>query len=124
MYVCACVCACVRACACVCVCVCWPWQDTVSADEEDDEVDADQHAREGRATVRHDAVVHHQVPVLSRQDLEEQQSQGTTDHNTLPLTPAWTSGGGISLSCILDYHKKCVEIKNAHTHKKIYNCFC
>lgn len=41
------------------------WQDTVSADEEDDEVDADQHAREGRSTVRHDAVVHHRVPVFS-----------------------------------------------------------
>ncbi len=44
-------------------------QDTVSADEEDDEVDADQHAGEGRSTVRHDTIIHHGVPVLSCQDL-------------------------------------------------------
>lgn len=45
------------------------WKDTVPTDEEDDEVDADQHAGEGRPTIRHDAVVHHRVPVLSCQDL-------------------------------------------------------
>lgn len=47
--------------------LCWTklWQDTVSADEEDDKVDADQHAREGWSTICHDAIIHHRVPVLS-----------------------------------------------------------
>jgi len=45
-------------------------EDTVSADEEDDEVKAHNHPRRGRASVRHDAIVHHSVPVFSGQDLK------------------------------------------------------
>lgn len=44
-------------------------EDTVSADEEDDEVKAHNHPRRGRASVCHDAVIHNSVPVLSGQDL-------------------------------------------------------
>ena len=45
-------------------------KDTVSADEEDDEVDADHDAREGRPSVGNDAVIHDRVPIFSCQDLE------------------------------------------------------
>lgn len=55
------------------------WQDTVPTDEEDDEVDADQHAREGRPAIRHDAIVHHRVPVLSCQDLCSDECEEVTD---------------------------------------------
>lgn len=44
-------------------------KDTVSTDKEDDEVDAHHHVGEDRPPVRHDAVVHHGVPVFPRQDL-------------------------------------------------------
>lgn len=44
-------------------------KDTVTADEEDDKVDADDHAGEHGAAIRHDAIVHHHVPVLTCQDL-------------------------------------------------------
>lgn len=45
-------------------------EDTVSADEEDDEVKAHDHPRRGRASVRHDPIVHNSVPVFSSQDLK------------------------------------------------------
>ena len=44
-------------------------EDTVSADKQNHEVNADNHPGEVGASVRHDPVVHHHVPVLSRQDL-------------------------------------------------------
>lgn len=47
-------------------------KDTVPTDEEDDEVDADDHPRRGRAPVRHDAVVHHSIPVFTCQNLRSQ----------------------------------------------------
>lgn len=45
-------------------------EDTVSTDEEDDEVKAHNHPRGGRATVRHDPIIHNSVPVFSSQDLK------------------------------------------------------
>ena len=54
-----------RCCLLSSVCGALFWQDTVSADEEDDEVDADQHAGKGRSTVCHDTIIHHRVPVLT-----------------------------------------------------------
>ena len=45
-------------------------EDTVSTDEEDDEVKAHNHPRGRRAPVRHDAIVHHSVPIFSGQDLK------------------------------------------------------
>lgn len=53
----------------VCVCVYHRKKDTVSTDEEDDEVKAHNHSRRGRASVRHDPVIHHSIPVFSSQDL-------------------------------------------------------
>lgn len=44
-------------------------KDTVTADEEDDKVHADDHPWKHRAAVRHDAIIHHHVPVLTCQDL-------------------------------------------------------
>lgn len=47
-----------------------PWiKDTVAADEEDDEVDADQYSRKDWSSISHDAIVHHSVPVLACEDL-------------------------------------------------------
>lgn len=40
-------------------------KDTVPTDVEDDEVDADQDAREGGTSMGHNAVVHDGGPVLS-----------------------------------------------------------
>ena len=45
-------------------------KDTVTTDEEDDEVNADNHPWKHGASVRHDAVIHDDVPVLTRQDLQ------------------------------------------------------
>jgi len=44
-------------------------KDTVSTDVEDDEIDADQNAWEGRASIGQDAVVHDGVPAFSCQHL-------------------------------------------------------
>lgn len=44
-------------------------QDTVSTDEEDDEVKAHDHPRRRRASVCHDPIIHNSVPVFSSQDL-------------------------------------------------------
>lgn len=44
-------------------------KDTVAANEEDDEVNADDHAGEDGAAICHNAVVHHHIPVLACQDL-------------------------------------------------------
>lgn len=43
--------------------------DTVATDEKDDEINAHKHARVGRASVGHDPIVHHRVPVFTSQDL-------------------------------------------------------
>ena len=43
----------------------FPCKDTVSTDEEDDEVDADQDPRHDGTSIRHDAVIHDSVPVLT-----------------------------------------------------------
>lgn len=48
-------------------------EDTVSTDEEDDEVKAHDHSRGGRPSVRHDAIVHNHIPVFSGQDLNGSQ---------------------------------------------------
>ena len=58
--------------------------DTVSDDKENDEVDADHDAREGRPSVGQDAVIHDGVPVLSSQHLK------TPKHmlQTKPETPS------------------------------------
>lgn len=47
-------------------------KDTVTADEEDDEVNAHHHVGEDGPPVGHDAVVHDGVPVFSREDLKPQ----------------------------------------------------
>jgi hypothetical protein len=46
-----------------------PKGDTVATDEKDDEINAHQHTRVGRTSVSHDPIVHHRVPVFTRQDL-------------------------------------------------------
>lgn len=45
------------------------FEDTVAADEENDEIDAHQHPWEEGATVSHDPIIHDHVPVLTCQDL-------------------------------------------------------
>ena len=47
-------------------------KDTVTANEEDDEVDADDHSRRRWAPVCHDTVIHHSIPVFACQDLRSQ----------------------------------------------------
>lgn len=44
-------------------------KDTVTADEEDDKVEADDHAREVWASISRDPVIHHNIPVLSCENL-------------------------------------------------------
>lgn len=44
-------------------------QDTVSTDEEDDEINADHHSRGCWTAIRHDPIVHHRIPVFSCQNL-------------------------------------------------------
>lgn len=44
-------------------------KDTVSTDEEDDEVEADQDARHGRPPMSQYAVIHDSIPVLTSQNL-------------------------------------------------------
>lgn len=51
-------------------------KDTVTTDEEDDEVNAHHHVGEDGTSVRHDAVVHHSVPVLSSEDLRGKTIRG------------------------------------------------
>lgn len=46
-------------------------KDTVTTDKEDDEVHANHHVREDRPAIRHDAVIHHGVPVLSGENLQQ-----------------------------------------------------
>lgn len=59
-------------------------KDTVTADKEDDKVDAHHHVGEDRPSIRHDAVVHHGVPVLSSENLrrgtikEDKKKEGDT----------------------------------------------
>lgn len=47
------------------------FQDTIAADKEDDEVDADEDAGHGGSSVSHDAIVHDGIPVLTCQNLRE-----------------------------------------------------
>ncbi len=47
-------------------------KDTVTADEEDDEINTDDHPWKDGAPICHDAVIHHHVPVLTCQDLHTQ----------------------------------------------------
>lgn len=51
--------------------------DTVSKQGEDDEVDGGPHAR-ANASLGADAIVHHLVPVLARQDLQESRPAALT----------------------------------------------
>lgn len=44
-------------------------KDTVTADKKDDKVNAHHHVGEDGPSVCHDPIVHHSVPVLSREDL-------------------------------------------------------
>lgn len=53
----------------VCVGVSTPEKDTVTTDEEDDKVHTDDHPWKNRPPVRHNAIIHHYVPVLTSQDL-------------------------------------------------------
>lgn len=61
--------------------------DTVSEQGEDDEVDGGPHAR-ANASLRADAVVHHLVPVLARQDLHESKPAGRSPATLVTLTPS------------------------------------
>jgi len=47
-------------------------EDTVSADEKDDEVEADNGTERGHSAVSLDAIVHHKVPVFACQYLHRQ----------------------------------------------------
>lgn len=64
-------------------------KDTVAADEEDDEVDADQHSWEKGATIGHDTIVHDHVPILTCQDLRVGVHRESlwTPHRMVPPTP-------------------------------------
>lgn len=44
-------------------------KDTVTTDEEDDEVNTHNHPWKDRATICHDAVIHYHVPVLTCKNL-------------------------------------------------------
>ena len=57
-------------------------KDTVSADEENDEVEANNGAEGPDAAVRLDTVVHHRVPVFARQYLYTSQHQSHTHTHT------------------------------------------
>lgn len=46
-------------------------KDTVTTDEEDDEVNAHHHVGEDWPSICHDAIIHHSVPVLSSEDLQQ-----------------------------------------------------
>lgn len=50
--------------------------DTVSKQGEDDEIDGGPHAR-ANTSLGADAIVHHLVPVLTRQDLQEKQASSS-----------------------------------------------
>lgn len=47
-----------------------PKKDTVTADKQNDKVNAHHHVGEDRPSIRHDAIVHHSIPVFSCQNLE------------------------------------------------------
>ena len=59
--------------------------DTVSKQGEDDEIDGGPHAR-ANTSLGADAVVHHLVPVLTCQDLQESKPAALSPHLTL-LSP-------------------------------------
>lgn len=50
-------------------------KDTVTTDKEDDKVNAHHHVGEDGASISHDAVVHHSVPVFSSEDLKAQRGR-------------------------------------------------
>lgn len=69
-------------------------KDTVTTDEEDDEVHADDHPRKHGASVRHDAIVHHHVPVFTCQDLHKHTRTHThQDH-------VWHHRSSINMQCL------------------------
>lgn len=69
-------------------------KDTVTTNEEDDEVDTDDHPRRGRAAVGHNAVIHHGVPVFPCQDLRGQnRRQPARSWTAAPDGPPEPPGG-------------------------------
>jgi len=50
-------------------------KDTVTTDKEDDKVNANHHVREDGPSICHDAIVHNSVPVLSSEDLQQNNTQ-------------------------------------------------
>lgn len=55
-------------------------KDTISTDEQDNEVNADQDSRHGGTPVSHDAIVHDVVPVFTCQDLKQTEYQTLERH--------------------------------------------
>lgn len=55
-------------------------EDTISTDEQDNEVNADQDSRHGGTPVSHDAIVHDVVPVFTCQDLKQTEYQTLERH--------------------------------------------
>ena len=56
-------------------------EDVVAGDEEDDEVEAEEHPVRLDAAKGLDAVVHHHVPILARQDLQRVVGIGVTQYH-------------------------------------------
>lgn len=81
-------------------------KDTVAANEEDDKVDADDHPGKDGAAVRHDAVVHHHVPVLACQDLRHEVRLSVT-HTAILLG----GGGGVNgpVQWFRDYYSRVAD---------------
>lgn len=64
------------------------WKDTVANNEKNDKVDADNHVGEDRATIGHDAIIHHRVPVLSCKNLQTGAEKERNEQN-IKSTDAW-----------------------------------
>lgn len=75
-------------------------KDTVTTNEEDDEVDADDHPRRRRAAIGHNAIIHHGVPVLPCQDLRGQNCGHPHTAAGLQLPMASHSSPGATQICI------------------------
>ena len=90
-------------------------KDTVTADEEDDEIHAHQHPWEEGAAIGHDTIIHDHIPVLTRQDLHKAYNRQIRDPGWMRKWGQWkgeNSESGSFPFTLLSRRKE-----KSHTHE-------
>lgn len=72
-------------------------KDTVPTNEEDDEVDADDHSWRWWAPVRHNAIIHHSIPIFACQNLRSQNLDQPAGGPTRPRCSPRAPGSCLNL---------------------------